>query len=134
MFPDSVAEPDVFMENCQCLFQKLFLQFCNAGCLLLLQMFQAAVQRPGEIDGGGARGIEAGGLFPQLVQEFSGIIRADMPSGSGECESGGASDCRGAAHGECFDCIASFFNAVHAQIDQFSGEFPLIYDPEFSTG
>ena len=89
-----------------------------------------AVQRPREVDGGGAGGVQVVGCFVKALCEFGVVVGVDFKGGEVDADGGDIADGGRTTHLELTDCRPDFALRFEVEVFGTVWEFCLVNDDE----
>ena len=92
------ADVDILLFDAESFIAKEAADFRNGFPRVDLDDALHTVQRPREIDGGGARGVQVVGRRVKAAREFAVVVAVDLKCGEVDADGGGVADGRCTAH------------------------------------
>ena len=124
------ADVDVFLFDTEGFVTKECADFGDGFALSVFDDSFHTVQRPREVDGGGAGGVQVVGCFVETLCEFGVVVGVDFKGGEVDADGSGIADGGRTAHLEVTDCRPDF--ALRFEVEVFGAvrEAGLVNDDE----
>ena len=124
------ADVDVFLFDTEGFATQECADFGEGFALSVFDDGFHTVQRPREVDGGGAGGVQVVGCFVKAFCEFGVVVGVDFKGGEVDADGSGITDGGRTAHLEVADCRPDF--ALRFEVEVFGAvrEFCLVDDDE----
>lgn len=124
------ADFDVFLLDAQGFVTEKAADLGDGFVLCIFDDVLHAVQRPREIDGGGAGGVEVVGGGVEAARKFVIVVGVDLKCGKVDANGSGVADGGGAAHLQLTDCRPDFALRFEMAVFGSVREFGLVDDDE----
>ena len=124
------ADVDVFLFDTEGFVTQECADFGDGFALCVFDDGFHTVQRPREVDGGGAGGVQVVGCFVETLCEFGVVVGVDFKGGEVDADCRGIADGRRTAHLEVADCRPDFTLRFEVEVFGAVWEFCLVNDDE----
>ena len=124
------ADVDVLLFDAESFIAKEAADFRNGFPCVDLDDALHTVQRPREIDGGGARGVQVVGRRVKAAREFAVVVAVDLKCGEVDADGGGVADGRCTAHLQLTDGRPDLALRFEVKVFGAVREFCLVNDDE----